>query len=206
MAATFTNISISGLPGAGATTLGKSLANELQWSYFGGGDFMRAHAIKQGLFDPIKGLHHDATVYDDDFDRQVDFGMRHKVSDSRHNILESWLSGFMVQGISGVLKVLITCSDDSIRIDRIVNRDAVSVEEAKHHIFERERKNLLKWQRLYASEWQEWVVKPGRMSATESINFWDERLYDLVVDTYSSSKEQALAEVVQKLTSATVSR
>jgi cytidylate kinase len=196
----FSNISISGLPGAGATTLGKSLAQEIAWDYFGGGDFMRAYAIKQGLFDPVKGLHHDASVYDDEFDRQVDFGMRQKVSESHHNVLESWLSGFMVMGKPGVLKVLITCSDDSVRIDRIVNRDEVSVEHAKQHIFERERKNLLKWQRLYAAEWREWVVDPGIMDASEPINFWDERLYDLVVDTYSSSKEQALKEVLAKLT------
>ncbi len=201
MAQTYSNISISGLPGAGATTLGKSLAGELKWQYFGGGDFMRAYAIKQGLFDPIKGLHHDASVYDDEFDRQVDFGMRQKVSESSENVLESWLSGFMVQGKPAVLKVLITCSDDSVRIDRIVNRDEVSVEHAKQHIFERERKNLLKWQRLYAAEWQEWVVQLGIVNAHEPINFWDERLYDLVVDTYSSSKEQALTEVLSKLTS-----
>lgn len=199
MAQAYSNISISGLPGAGATTLGKSLASELKWQYFGGGDFMRAYAIKQGLFDPIKGLHHDASVYDDEFDRQVDFGMRQKVSESSENVLDSWLSGFMVQGKPAVLKVLITCSDDSVRIDRIVNRDEVSVEHAKQHIFERERKNLHKWQRLYAKEWQEWVVQPGIMNAHEAINFWDERLYDLVIDTYSSSKEQALNDVLRAL-------
>lgn len=197
----YTNISISGLPGAGATTLGKSLSHELQWQYFGGGDFMRAYAIKQGLFDPVKGLHHDASVYDDEFDRQVDFGMRQKVGESHNNVLESWLSGFMVQEKPGVLKVLITCSDDSVRIDRIVNRDEVSVEHAKQHIFERERKNLLKWQRLYANEWHEWVVKPGVIPAHEPINFWDERLYDLIIDTYSSSKEQALKNVLTRLKS-----
>ncbi len=200
MSSTFTNVTISGLPGAGATTLGKSMASELGWRYFGGGDFMRAHAIEKGLFDPVKGLHHDASAYDDDFDRQVDFGMRRKVSESTHNVLESWLSGFMVLGKPGVLKVLVTCSDDSVRIDRIVNRDEVSVAEAKAHIFAREHKNLTKWQRMYAREWQEWVVKPGLMKPEEAINFWDERLYNLVIDTYSSSKEQALGQVRQKLT------
>ena len=95
----FKNVTISGLPGAGSSTLGKKLAESLSWEYFSGGDFMREYGIKNGLYDPNNAFHHDATIYDDEFDRQVDYMMRSRVSDGKGNILDAWLSGFMVQHV-----------------------------------------------------------------------------------------------------------
>ena len=37
---------------------------------------MRHYAITQGLFDKNNQMHHKATVYGDEFDRKVDYGMR----------------------------------------------------------------------------------------------------------------------------------
>jgi cytidylate kinase len=199
MAKKYKNITISGLPGAGSTVLAKKLADISGWKYFCGGDFMRAYAIEKGLFNKGGNLHHDATVYNDDFDRQVDFGMRKKLISDNGNVLDSWLSGFMGQGVEGTLKVLVWCSDDGIRVDRIVNRDKVNVEEAKKHIFEREEKNYLKWSRMYESEWNEWVVQPGVVGSTEKIDFWHQNLYDLVIDTYSHSKTETLELVLEQL-------
>lgn len=148
---------------------------------------MRAYALEQKLFKPKGGVHHDATHYEDDFDRKIDFGMRQALQDKQGQILESWLSGFMAQGLKYVLKVLLVC-EDSLRIDRIVNRDAISVDEAKTHLFARENNNRTKWERMYKDQWQEWVVGRGLVKASEPIDFWDPRLYDLVINTYSSSK------------------
>lgn len=153
---------------------------------------MRAYAIEKGLFDGKKTVHHDATVYGEEFDRQVDFGMREAFRTKSHRVYDAWLSGFMAQGIEGVLKVLVNCGDDGVRVDRIVNRDVISVEEAKEHIFERENKNKDKWRKVYAKEWQEWVGK-------EPIDFWDAKLYDLVIDTYSHSREETLQLTLDKL-------
>ncbi len=195
----YKNLTISGLPGAGSSTLGKSLAETLGWEYFGGGDFMRAYAIEKGLYSETNKSHHDATVYDDEFDRQVDYQMRTAVQNNQHKVIDAWLSGFMAQGVPGTLKILVVCSDDPVRVDRVVNRDNVSVEEAKKHIFEREQRNLKKWQRLYAQEWQEWVVSKGKAGADKPIYFWYPQLYDLILDTYSLSKEQTLQNVLEKL-------
>jgi cytidylate kinase len=139
------NITISGLPGNGSTTLLRLLKEQLAkdgWQGFSGGEFMRDYAAKKGLFDANSNkFHHDATVYDEAFDREVDFGMRTKLEKDEKWILESWLSGFFAQQVPGTLKVLLRCSDDAVRIDRIVNRDDISVAEAKEHIMQH-RKNL----------------------------------------------------------------
>lgn len=198
----YRNITISGLPGCGSTTLLsllKEALKEEEWVGFSGGEFMRSYAIEKGLFNPSTSAHHSATVYNDDFDRQVDYGMREKVTNQEKWIIESWLSGFMAQGVPGTLKVLMTCSDDAVRIDRIVNRDGVDVMEAKKSIQDRYQGNLEKWQRMYSKEWQEWLVQTGKVQASEPIDFWREDIYDLVIDTFSNNKEKTLQLVLDAI-------
>lgn len=198
----YRNITISGLPGGGSTTLLRLLKEKLGsqgWRGFSGGEFMRSYALEKGLFKEKKGLHHSATDYEDDFDRKIDFGMRDKLRDESKWIIESWLSGFLAQGIPQVLKVLVYCSDDAVRIDRIVNRDDVSVDEAKEHIHQRYEDNLAKWSRMYRQEWEEWVVGAGKAKSGEKIDFWKPDLYDLSIDTYSISREETLAKVLVSL-------
>ncbi|OGY17020.1 MAG: hypothetical protein A2785_01980 [Candidatus Chisholmbacteria bacterium RIFCSPHIGHO2_01_FULL_49_18] len=195
----YRNITISGLPGAGSTTLGKSLSAVIGWKFFSAGEFMREYAIKKGIIDGVRKLHHDATIYDEKLDRQVDFGMRQALKTKTGQIFESFLSGFMAQGIAGTLKILIYCSVDSVRVDRIVNRDNVSVREAKDHIFAREQKNANKWRKIYKREWQEWVVTEGIVDKTKPIWFWYPNLYDLTIDTYKNSKEETLKLALRAL-------
>ncbi len=200
----YKNITISGLPGCGSTTLLRLLreTEALQfagWKGFSGGEFMRAYAVEQGLFDANSGHHHAATVYNDDFDRQVDMGMRQKLEEEENWILESWLSGFLGQKVPGTLKVLMQCSDDSVRVDRIINRDNVSVEEAKQNMLERYQSNLQKWQRMYSAEWDKWVVQPGTLSANEPIDFWRPELYDIVIDTYKLNQFESLETVLNAI-------
>ncbi|MCC6711652.1 MAG: AAA family ATPase [Candidatus Pacebacteria bacterium] len=198
----YKNITISGLPGAGSTTLLSHLKEELKfdkWTGFSGGEFMRAYAAENNLFDSKLKLHHSSMAYGEDFDRKVDMGIREKLEKEQHWIIESWLSGFMAQGVKGTLKVLMICSDEAIRIDRVVNRDSVTVEEAKANMHKRYIENLQKWSNMYAKEWQEWVVKAGTVKADDPIDFWRPDLYDVVLDTYSLSKEQSLNKVLNAL-------
>jgi cytidylate kinase len=198
----YQNITISGLPGSGSTTLLNLLREELKfdgWKGFSGGEFMRAYAAEKGLFDSSNKLHHDATVYSDDFDRQVDMGMREKLETEKNWIIESWLSGFLAQGVKGTFKVLMMCSDDAVRIDRIVNRDQTNVEEAKKHIHDRKAKNEEKWRRMYGDLWQAWVVNKGLADADEPIDFWKPALYDKVIDTYSLNQSDALQIVLDAI-------
>lgn len=188
----YKNVAISGLPGAGSTTLGRLLAEELKWEHFSGGDFMRQYAIEQGVFDPENKAHHDATVYDDDFDRKVDYGMREGMKEEEGKIYDSWLSGFLAQGIESTLKILMICSEDMVRVDRLANRDDITIAQAKRHIFEREQKNLKKWQRMYKDEWKKWVVDEGTLPESAEIYFWRPELYDLVIDSFRLSKEEVL--------------
>lgn len=160
---------------------------------------MRQYAIDNGYFDPAQSVHHAATAYPADFDRKVDYQMRENLLTKQGYVYESWLSGFLAQGAPDVLKVLVYCSDDAVRVDRIANRDNVTIEEAKEHIFTREDKNLRKWIEMYSNEWGEWVVNPKTLDAKAPIYFWRNELYDLAIDTFRLGKEETLEKVIAEL-------
>lgn len=181
----YASVAISGRPGAGRSTLLKNLRPYLEqfgWEFFSGGDWSRQFSIRQGKHDPKDPTHHLATDYGDDVDHQIDDALREKMSKPEtHMAVESWIAGWNARGLPHVLKVLLMC-DDSLRIDRIVNRDNTTVEEAKEHLRLREESNIGKWKRMYGVE-----------------DFWDPKHYDLVINTYSHGPSQTLELVLQAL-------
>lgn len=201
---TIHNITISGLPGSGSTTLLNMLREHPYlkyegWTGFSGGEFMRNYAIEKGLLNEDGGLHHSAMAYSDEFDREVDMGMREKLAKERNWIIESWLSGFLAQGLPHVFKILVKCSNTAVRVDRIVNRDTVSPELALENMNRRYRDNVAKWRRMYANEWNEWVVETGKAESGDPIDFWLPNLYDIVIDTYSTNQKETLDMVLHAI-------
>ncbi|MBI4062327.1 cytidylate kinase family protein [Candidatus Gottesmanbacteria bacterium] len=181
----YSSVAISSKPGAGRSTLLRNLKPHLDplgWDFFSGGDWSRQFSIKAGKHDPNDITHHVATDYGDEVDHQIDLAMREKISDPAvHMAIESWIAGWNARGIRHVLKILLMC-DDALRIDRIVNRDNITVEEAKEHIRSREEANIAKWKRMYDTD-----------------DFWDPKHYDLVINTYSHGPMETLDIVLQAL-------
>lgn len=181
----YSSVAISGRPGAGRSTLLKNLkaiVEPLGWETFSGGDWARQYAINNGKHSATDPTHHKATDYSDEIDHQIDAAMREKLSNPEtHVAVESWIAGWNMRGLPHVLKVLLMC-DDSLRIDRVVNRDNLSVDEAKQHLREREEANLGKWNRMYGVT-----------------DFWDPKHYDLIINTYSHGPKETLNIVLQAL-------
>ncbi|MEK7141772.1 MAG: cytidylate kinase family protein [Patescibacteria group bacterium] len=181
----YSSIAMSGRPGAGRSTLLKNLRPYLElfhWEFFSGGDWSRQFSIQSGKHDKADVKHHLATDYGDEVDLQIDVAMREKIADPGvHMAIESWIAGWNARGIKHVLKVLLMC-DEALRIDRIVNRDNITVEDAKAHIRMREESNLAKWQRMYKTD-----------------DFWDPKHYDLIINTYSHGPRETLDLVLQAL-------
>lgn len=181
----YSSIAISGPPGAGRSTLLQNLKPIVEawgWQTFSGGEWARQFAVQNGKHRPDDPKHHLATDYSDEIDHEIDAKMREKLSDpNAHYVVESWIAGWNMRGLKHVLKVLLQC-DDALRIDRLVNRDNLSVEEAKLHIHTRQEANLTKWKRMY-----------------NVTDFWDPKHYDLVINTYSNGPNETLNLVLQAL-------
>ncbi|OGH14913.1 MAG: hypothetical protein A3H50_02575 [Candidatus Levybacteria bacterium RIFCSPLOWO2_02_FULL_37_10] len=180
------NITISGRIGSGATTLAKKLSEVLGWEMLDGGGLFRQLEKEQG-FDINK-----SDSRPDHFDLQYEEMVKKNLREKKHQIIQSHLAGFDAREIEGVFKVLVICEGEDgndkteIRVDRIVNRDKVSVEEAKNEIKQREEEHLKKFRRLYANNDESWV-------------YWDKKYYDLVINTYPHNQEETLKIALEKM-------
>lgn len=173
------NITISGRIGSGATTLAQKLSDTLRWNMLDGGKLFRKINADLGMSIT------DSNKRPDNFDLEYEERVKKMLREQSHHIIQSHLAGYDAQGIEGVFKILLVCEDErgddktDIRIDRLMNRDNVTVEEAKHEVKEREQQHLTKFRRLYASNDSNWV-------------YWDKKYYDLVINTFDHNKEQTL--------------
>ena len=182
------NITVSGRIGSGTTTLAKGLSQVLGWTLLEGGT----------LFEKIhKEILNDASELEvnnrpDKFDLEYEEKIKKMLREKNHQIIQSHLAGFDAQGIDEVFKILVVCEDSDgkdkqeIRIDRLVNRRGIPIEEAKEEIVMRERRNLDKWRRLYANNDQNWV-------------YWNKKYYDLIINTYSHNQEETLKLALERI-------
>lgn len=185
-------ITVSGRIASGSTTLAKKLAQHLNWRHVEGGEIFW-EAIRQKLGLEAK----DTGLRPDDEDESFEQYQKKILTEDKHIVLETKLAGFNAQGIEGVFKILVICTDPegvdqtNIRIDRLVNREGMSIEKAKEEVLVREKNDIEKWQRLYADNNDQWV-------------YWDERYYDLVINTYSHDQQQTLDLALEALEKKTI--
>lgn len=163
------NITVSGRAASGATTLSKTLAERLGWKIINGGELYREYAKKNDI--PLE----KTTASEDKYHLELDNFIKEKLNNEKSLIIESWLSGFDAQNITGVFKIFVTCSDDAVRIDRLVNRDKMTIDAAKNHLKVREEENLEKWEKLYHTR-----------------DFWNPKLYNIIIDTYPNGPTETL--------------
>ena len=187
MSLLYRNITISGGVACGKGTLARNLESVLSkegWKAFSGSEL--AHRFAPDHYDEhfkdAKKQHHNAEAYNDETDRIIDRKITDLIQTEDHHIVESWLAGFNARNISDTLRVLLVSSMPSVLIDRIVNRDHCTVEEAKRHIEERNTKNFAKWRRIYGD-----------------FNFFSPSFYTLVIDTYAHGPLETANRVLNEL-------
>jgi len=180
------NITVSGRIGSGATTLAKNIAQKLHWEVMEGGDLFEKFHQKLGVHQT------EASKRPDSFDIAFENRMKQLLREKEHQVFQSHLAGFNAQGIKGIYKILIVCNDkqnrdqQTVRMNRVIKREKISLEEAKYDVLEREKQNLEKYRRLYADSDKTWV-------------YWDKKYYDLVVNTYKLNQNEALDFVLKHL-------
>lgn len=172
----YRNITISGGVAVGKNTLHGTLKPYLEprgWTFTSGGQLLRDFAKE--YVQPL------ANLVSDDFHHELD-ARTIRLLDGGKYVIEAWLAGFMARDRDDTLRILLTCNNDALRIDRVANRDKVTIAQAKEYIREREEGNFREWKRLYGQ-----------------YDFFDPHYYHLIVDTYSSGPQETVEKVLEKL-------
>lgn len=171
-------ITVSGKIAVGTTTLTKNLVGSIGWKHINIGAIQREHDRKQKFKENEVG----ALSRTDDHEKKIDMITEQLLKTEKEIIYEGWLTGFFARPYQDILKVLLICSHDDIRVDRVANRESVTVEEAKNWIKQRESENINKWKRLYGNH-----------------DFWNPKYFDLVIDTYKTGPLETLEQVLDKI-------
>lgn len=178
MESIYRNITVSGKVAVGTTTLSRNLQTNLGWKHINAGFIQREYDRAHNIHENKQG----AASRSDEHEKSIEEMTKKLLTTEEHIIYEAWLSGFVAKDIPGVLKVLVYCSHDEVRVDRVMNRESVSVEDAKKWIKQREEENIEKWKKLYGD-----------------YDFWDPRYYDLAIDTYSCGPLESVGKVLDVL-------
>ncbi len=180
-------ITVSGRIGAGSTSLAKHLSQLLGWKHIEGGEIFWEAVRKRMHLAPK-----DTQLRPDEEDILFEEKQKEILKNENHIILESKLAGFCAKDMPDVFRVAVVCENvngvdqPEIRIDRLVNREQIPVDDAKAEVLERELNDLGKWRRLYANNDANWT-------------YLDKMYYNLVVNTFSHNQEESLGLVVDAI-------
>lgn len=173
----YKNIAISGAVASGKGTLKDNLEKYLAplgWKCTSGGALVR-----QESGDNISP---SADKVSDDFHSYVEKRTEELFTKDKHYVIEAWLAGWVARKMDDTLRVLLVCSNPAVTIDRVVNRDKVNVAQAKEIIRDRVELNARTWKRLYGDH-----------------EFQDPKHFHLIIDTYTTSKEETVHKVLDAL-------
>jgi CMP/dCMP kinase len=182
-------ITVSGRIASGSTTLGRKLAEKLGWKHLEGGEIF--WEIVRSKFNLAAK---DTNLRPDSEDMQFDDSLRKILKEDENTVLETKLAGYFAKDYKDVFKILVVCADATgvdqtqIRIDRLVNREQMSVHDAKEEVLVREKNDVEKWRRLYANDDPNW-------------SYWDDKYYDIVINTFFHDPEESLNLAIEAIKS-----
>ena len=173
----FDNITISGEAGVGKSTLINNLKlylETLNWQFKSIGDFVREH-LKDNVMP-------EGNKLSDEMNKEIEHDVYQLLKTEKHWVIQAWLSGFTARDLPNTLRILLVCKEPQLKIDRIANRDHLTIQQAKEFVKQREGNNVQLYKRLYGD-----------------YNFWDPQYYQLVIDTYSHSQDETVHKVLDAL-------
>ncbi len=132
-------IAVAGLTGSGKNTLGEKLAERLNYRLVC--PTFKDLAEKEGI--SLMEFQKKATK-DPDIDKKFDAVLKEQAAKG-NCVVTTWLGPWMVEPD---IRIWVYLSDD-IRLQRIANRDKISVASAKQHMKERDDNNRKRYSKLY---------------------------------------------------------
>ena len=164
-------ITMSGFPGSGTTTLSRLLSECYELELVSSGEIFRKMAKERGMSLAEFGA---MAERDPSIDLDIDKNQKSLIHSRENIILESRLAGHMAQGRPNVLKVWVK-APLLTRVKRIQKREkSVSFDEELKKTVERERSEALRYKNYYG------------------IDITDLSIYDIVIDSEKWNQYQIL--------------
>jgi cytidylate kinase len=164
-------ITVSGLPGSGTTTLSRLLSEYYELELISSGEIFRKMAKERGMSLAAFGALAEKDPY---IDLDIDLNQKSIIHTQGNIILESRLAGHMAEGVPNVLKIWIK-APLLTRVKRIQRREkSTSFDDELGKTVEREKSEALRYQNYYG------------------IDITDLSIYDIVIDSEKWNQYQTL--------------
>ena len=178
-------IIISGLAGAGKSTLAKKLAEKLKLKYICGGDVLKEIAKEEGYsptenwWETKEGMEFlKKRQKNFEYDKKLDEKLM-KYASQGNCVITSWALPWIFKG--DAVKVWLNASQEE-RAKRIAKRDGISYEHALEIVKKRDEENKKLYKNLYGYELGKNL-----------------EVFDLIVETDGKTPEQVEKEVLEFL-------
>ena len=169
---------ISGQRDVGKTTLIWSLEKKLNWPMFSVSQYLRDFHKVEGL---QRKSQTELAKYDLILGQDIDNRIAELLKSEHRVIIESRVFHFVKESWLGVLKVLLTASDE-VRVNRNAFREGIDVSKSR--------------QRLLMKE-DAWMQKMANQYGFS--DFFEPKYFDLVIDTSDLTKEQVVEKVLDRI-------
>ncbi len=172
-------ISITGTPGSGKSTLAKALAKALGYRHYSIGDLRRKAAAEAGL--TLAEYNKRSETGEEDTDTAFDEYQQRLGKQEDGFVIDSRLGfHFIPQSIK-----LFVDADETVRAERLLKRESVaeapeSIEHAKRLNRERTESDRARYLHYY------------------SLDPFEQRHYDLVLDSTEQTPEELVAQVLER--------
>lgn len=155
----------------------RALQKKLNWPTFSSGAYFREYAKTHDL-----GLN-NAEEQNKKITMEVDMMVKKKLSEPGNLLLDAWLGGVLAEKAQGVLKILLV-ANNTIRYKRFSEREKTTLSQARKEVTLRDNS---------------WFEKVSKIHKRD--DFFDQKNYDLVIDTSHKSIAQITRMILKALLS-----
>ncbi len=172
-------IAVTGMPGAGSSTISKMLAKKLKIKYFSPGEYFKKHSKRKIETDQALSYWKTKEGSSKKLHNYIE-NLQIEMAKGGNIVICGKLSIFALRNIPSI-KIWLKCSLEE-RARRTSERDKIDIEEAIKKITEREKIEDTEWKKIYGIDrknQQKWA--------------------DLIVDTTKINREQTVKFIFKKI-------
>ncbi len=175
-------IAVTGLPGAGSSTIAKLLAKKLKLRYFSPGEYFKSHSRKKTQTERVLSVFQSGKGKQKLFHKRID-EMQIELAKKGNVVICGKLSIVMLKNIADY-KVWLECSIEG-RTRRTAKRDKIGLDLVKEKIRQREKMEMEEWKKDYGFDYRR-----------------QREMADIVVDSTKLIVEQTVDKILKFMKSA----